>query len=82
MKKTVPDDLIDPSGTSDPAGLVRLYLKRTDHGRRFLAKKSAIGLYPALIFGQTVWAARRLARHIENAFQQTVAASGLPVSHC
>jgi len=59
MKKAIPDDFIGRGASHDPMCLVRRYMEETNHGRQYLARKSAIGLYPDFIFGQILWASRR-----------------------
>jgi hypothetical protein len=61
MKKGVHLDALGLGVDTDPVRLVRFYLAQTDHGRDYLSKKSAVGLFPPSIFGRTLWASRRIA---------------------
>ena len=62
MKKGIAAGVLKEAGPGDPRDSIRAYLRTTAHGRRFLSRKSMVGLYPEAIFDQVVWATRRLTR--------------------
>ena len=59
MKKGVSETLITRITNPNPKAIVRSYLQDTEHGQRYLSKKSLVGLYPASVFSEIFWATRR-----------------------
>ena len=60
MKKGVASQVANLNTHVDATAILRRYLVSTAHGRDHLARESIIGLYPENIFGQVMWAVRRL----------------------
>ena len=60
MKKGLSDHLA--FGEIDPQEIVRRYLEKTNHGHKYLAKKSIVGLHPPSIFAKPLWITHRWAR--------------------
>jgi hypothetical protein len=58
MKKGISADLVEHG---DARGTVRAYLRGTEHGRRYLSKKSIVGLYPDAVFAEPFWRVKRIA---------------------
>ena len=61
MKKGMAESILAKAESDHPRDTTRAYLRESRHGRRYLARKSLIGLYPEAIFCQPVWRTRRLA---------------------
>lgn len=59
MKKGISEDILTQAVSNHPRDVFRAYLEGTDHGRRYLSKKSLIGLYPEAIFCEPLWRAKR-----------------------
>lgn len=60
LKKTIGNDVLSKIGNNDSISIIKTYLKETETATaRYLQKKSIIGLYPDIIFGNTIWKCKR-----------------------
>jgi hypothetical protein len=60
MKKGIPEGILTRAVSDHPRDIFRAYVEGTDHGCRYLSKKSLIGLYPEKIFCEPLWCTKRL----------------------
>jgi hypothetical protein len=55
MKKGVSETLSRQITSPNPKVIVRSYLQSTEHGQRYLSRKSLVGLYPVSVFEHLFW---------------------------
>jgi hypothetical protein len=60
MSKGISEDILARAMSNHPRDIFRAYLEGTDYRRRYLSKRSLIGLYPEEIFCEPLWQTKRL----------------------